>query len=205
MRRYETIAIIDPELSEDDRRPVLDRVEGLIPQQDGLLIETDQWGGRKLAYEIKKKVRGFYVRFDYCGTGALVNEIERFFRIDDRVLKYMTVLQDDRINIDEIKEQIAAAAAAEAAKKEQVRKAAEKPAEAPAAEAAKKAAEKPAEAPAVETVESEDNAEAVEEAATDENEPEDQPAAEEPPQDAPAEDESEKKEPAAEDAETENK
>ena len=162
MRRYETIVIIDPDLSEDDRRPVLDRVEGLIPQQDGLLIETDQWGGRKLAYEIKKKVRGFYVRFDYCGTGALVNEIERFFRIDDRVLKYMTVLQDDRIDIDELKEQIAAAAAAEAAKQEE----------------AKKAAEKPAEAPAVETVESEDAAEAVEDAATDETEPEDQPAAE---------------------------
>ena len=113
MRRYETIVIIDPDLSEDDRRPVLDRVEGLIPQQNGLLVETDQWGARKLAYEIKKKVRGFYVRFDYCGAGALVNEIERFFRIDDRVLKYMTVLQDESVDVEQIKAQLAAAAAHE--------------------------------------------------------------------------------------------
>ena len=110
MRRYETITIIDPDLSEEERRPVLERVEGLMPQQDGLLVEIDEWGARKLAYEIKKKMRGFYVRFDYCGTGELVNEIERFFRIDDRVLKYMTVLQEDQVDIDQIKAMIAAAA-----------------------------------------------------------------------------------------------
>ena len=164
MRRYETIAIIDPDLSEDDRQPVLDRVEGLIPQQDGLLVETDQWGARKLAYEIKKKVRGFYVRFDYCGTGALVNEIERFFRIDDRVLKYMTVLQDDKIDIEKIKEQITAAAAL---KQEETATEAETQV---AAEAAESAAA----------------SETVDETATAEDETDEKPAADDEPEDQPA-------------------
>ena len=109
MRRYETIIIIDPDLSAENREPVLERVKDVIVQQDGYLAFIDDWGSRKLAYEIKKKERGYYVRFDFCGTGALVDEIERFFRIDDRVLKYMTVLLDKIADIEKIKEEVAAA------------------------------------------------------------------------------------------------
>ena len=109
MRRYETITIIDPDLSEEDRKPVLDRISELITQQDGYLAIFDEWGSRKLAYDIKKKSHGYYVRVDYCGTGALVDEIERFFRIDDRILKYMTVLLDEEADIESIKNEIALA------------------------------------------------------------------------------------------------
>jgi len=92
MRRYETIVIVDPDLGEEQRGPVFDRIRELIPQKGGLLVAFDEWGGRKLAYEIKKKQRGYFVRVDYCGGGDLVSEMERQFRIDDRVMKYMTVL-----------------------------------------------------------------------------------------------------------------
>ena len=108
MRRYETIIIIDPDLSAEEREPVLERVKDVIAQQDGYLAFIDDWGARKLAYEIKKKERGYYLRFDFCGTGAVVDEIERFFRIDDRVLKYMTVLLDKNADIEKIKEEVAA-------------------------------------------------------------------------------------------------
>ncbi len=107
MRRYETIIITDPDLSAEEREPVLQRVTDVINQGDGYLALTDEWGARKLAYEIKKKDRGYYIRFDFCGTGAVVNEMERFFRIDDRVLKYMTVLLDETADIEKIKEEIA--------------------------------------------------------------------------------------------------
>ena len=109
MRRYETIIITDPDLSPEQRDPVLQRVADVINQGNGYLALTDEWGARKLAYEIKKRDRGYYIRFDFCGTGAMVNEIERFFRIDDRVLKYMTVLLDKAADIEKIKEEIAAA------------------------------------------------------------------------------------------------
>ena len=114
MRRYETITILDPDLSEDQRTAVFSRLQELIPQQGGLLAFVDEWGSRQLGYEIKKRERGYYVRFDYCGTGAVVDEIERLFRIDDRVLKYMTVLTDDDPNLDSIKEEIARAEAEKA-------------------------------------------------------------------------------------------
>ena len=118
MRRYETIIIIDPDLSDDDRNQVLERVTNLIPKEDGFLIMLDEWGNRKLAYEIKKKVRGYYVRIDYCGMGSLVDEMERFFRIDDKVLKFMTVLLEKDADAESIKEEMAKAKSeAEAARK----------------------------------------------------------------------------------------
>ncbi|HUV51006.1 MAG TPA: 30S ribosomal protein S6 [Anaerolineae bacterium] len=112
MRRYETIVIIDPDLSNEQRLPVFEKTKGLIIQQGGFLVVVDEWGDKRLAYEIKKKSRGYYVRLDFCGTGALVSEIERFFRIDDSVLKYMTVLLDKDADVERIKKQLAEAEAA---------------------------------------------------------------------------------------------
>jgi small subunit ribosomal protein S6 len=105
MRRYETIIILDPDISEDGRAPVFDRISDTISQGNGFLVLRDDWGNRKLAYEIKKKPRGFYTRFDFCGTGTIVDEIERFCRIDDRVMKYLTVLIDEAADVDKIKEE----------------------------------------------------------------------------------------------------
>ncbi len=111
MRRYETIVIIDPDLSNEQRLPIFEKLKDLIAKQDGFLVIVDEWGDKQLAYEIKKRSRGYYVRLDFCGTGALVNEMERFFRIDDRVLKYMTVLLDKDADVERIKEQMAEAEA----------------------------------------------------------------------------------------------
>ena len=115
MRRYETIFIIDNDLSEEGRSPILEKLENLIQQYDGLRVMFDEWGTKRLAYEIKKKARGYYVCLDYCGSATLVNEIERFFRIDDRVLKYMTVVLDKDVDIENVKEEIAKAEEAKAA------------------------------------------------------------------------------------------
>ncbi len=103
MRRYETIIIIDPDLTEESRAPIFERFNDIFKQQNGFLIETDDWGVKKLAYEIKKRTRGYYTRLDYCGGGDLVNELERFCRIDDKVLKYMTVVLDKAADLDGIK------------------------------------------------------------------------------------------------------
>ena len=111
MRRYETIVIVDPDVGDEQRGLVLDRIKELIPQQNGILVKIDTWGTKKLAYEIKKKMRGFYARVDYCGSGPLVDEIERFFKIDDRVLKFMTVMLAQTVDPAQIQEEIAKAAA----------------------------------------------------------------------------------------------
>jgi small subunit ribosomal protein S6 len=107
MRRYETIFIANPDLTEEARVSLFDRMESIITERNGLQVETDVWGTKRLAYAIKKKERGHYVRFDYCGSGEIVNELERTARIDDRILKYMTVLLDEAPDLDQIREAIA--------------------------------------------------------------------------------------------------
>jgi len=126
MRRYETIVIVDPDLGEEQRGVVFDKIRELIPQKGGLLVEFDEWGGRKLAYEIKKKQRGHYVRVNYCGGGDLVSEMERQFRIDDRVMKYMTILLDTEADMERIQE-----AMTQAEQEAEAAAAASKPAESP--------------------------------------------------------------------------
>lgn len=164
MRRYETIIITDPDLGEEARKSLTGKMGELMAAESGYLIKQDDWGVRKLAYEIRKKPRGFYTLFDFCGEGALVDEMERQFRIDDRVLKYMTVVLDKDADLEAIKADIAAAEAEAAAAKAPAEAAAQTPAEetpaaAPTEEAAAPAVAEP-------TTETEEKAQPAETADT---------------------------------------
>jgi small subunit ribosomal protein S6 len=116
MKRYETISIIDPDISEEARAQFLDRIQDIITQRDGYIAKLELWGMKKLTYEIRKKTRGYYVLFDFCGTGNIVDEMERIFRIDDRCIKFMTILLADNVTIEGVKEEIAQKEAAQRAK-----------------------------------------------------------------------------------------
>ncbi len=109
MRRYETVFIVNSELSEEQHQPLFDKLEGLVSDDQGVLVKFDKWGHKKLAYEIKKQTRGYYVLMDFCGHGALVKEVERSMRLDDRVLKYMTVVKDKTVDVEAVKADIEAA------------------------------------------------------------------------------------------------
>ena len=111
VRRYETIVILDPDLPDETRQPLVDRVLALIEQFQGTLLKLDPWGARQLAYPIQKKKRGYYVRFDYCGEGPLVDEIERYFKITDSFLKYMTIVLDKDADPERIRQELAEAEA----------------------------------------------------------------------------------------------
>lgn len=115
MRRYETVFIVDPDVSEDDRKQRFDKVIDLITTMKGAIIEMDEWGSKRLAYEIRKKTRGHYMRMDYCGTGELVAEMERTFRIDDKILKFMTIILQDNADPEKIKVELAETRAKKAA------------------------------------------------------------------------------------------
>jgi small subunit ribosomal protein S6 len=106
MRRYETIFIVDPDVSDEQRGLLFTRLEELFTQYGGFLVARDEWGVKKLAYEIRKRSRGFYVRVDYCGDGPLVDEIERSFRIDDKILKFMTIILAKDVDIEQVKEEM---------------------------------------------------------------------------------------------------
>lgn len=121
MRRYETIFIADPDLQDDVRADLFDKFKNLIEQEKGIIVSLDDWGNRKLAYEIRKKARGHYVCLTYGGTGALVNELERNFRLDDKVLKFMTILLDKDVDPDALAQEIEAEAVARSAQAENAR------------------------------------------------------------------------------------
>jgi len=143
MRRYETIVIIDPDLGKDARETLFGQVRDQIDQYSGRLIKFDEWGNRQLAYKIRKKPRGHYVRLDYCGTIALVDEMERRFKINDSFMKFMTVLLDKEVDLAAIEAEIAEIAEQEkaaASAREKARAAAEQAAAKNAKDAEKDAA-----------------------------------------------------------------
>ena len=107
MRRYETIFIIRPNVAEDNITEIIDRNTGIIVDDfSGIMLTIDKWGLKKLAYNIKKEQQGYYVYIQYAGLPAAVTEMERLLRIDDKVLKYMTIkLQDQFIPDPEIDEE----------------------------------------------------------------------------------------------------
>ena len=109
MRRYETIFIARPNVTEDEIEAIAAKTTSIIEGDGGTIIRIDKWGLKKLAYLIKKESQGYYVFADYAGIPASVAEIERVSRIDDRILKYLTVKIADTCDPEAVKEQLAKA------------------------------------------------------------------------------------------------
>ncbi len=105
MRKYETVFISDPDLKDQARTELFDKVRNIIAKGKGVLSDFDEWGNKKLAYEIKKKLRGHYVCVTYGGTGELVKELERNFGLSDDVLKFMTILLSDNVTAEQLEEE----------------------------------------------------------------------------------------------------
>jgi small subunit ribosomal protein S6 len=110
MRRYETIFILRPSAGEEEISKIINSTTQIITDEQGSIIEMNRWGMKKLAYLIKKESLGYYVFCDFAGTPAAVAEIERKFRIDDLVLKYLTIKTADTIGEEGIAKAIAAVA-----------------------------------------------------------------------------------------------
>lgn len=91
MRRYETIYITLPDLSEEEQVALQEKMRSLIAAQQGELINLEDWGVKKLGYEIKKNKNGRYYLLDYRAASDLVRALERNLRLNDRVLKFLTV------------------------------------------------------------------------------------------------------------------
>lgn len=105
MRRYETIIIIHPNAGEDDITGIIDKTTEIIESNDGSIVTIDKWGLKKLAYLIKKEQQGYYVLIEYAGKPEAVAEMERIYRINDKVLKFMTIKTQDVYSPDPPKEE----------------------------------------------------------------------------------------------------
>lgn len=113
MNRYETLFIVQSELTSEDITAVIDRYSKIITDNKGTALKVERWGKRKLAYLIRKQARGFYILIDFACKSEIVFELERNLKFDDKVLKYMTVKLTDGITAEEIEKELAGAQKAE--------------------------------------------------------------------------------------------
>ncbi|MCU1289925.1 MAG: ribosomal protein [Acidobacteria bacterium] len=94
-RTYEVMYIADPETADDVVGKVNETVTTLVQNEGGTIVRTDDIGRRRLAYPINKKKEGYYVLFEIEGSGQEIAEIERRMRVNDAILRYMTVRVDE--------------------------------------------------------------------------------------------------------------
>lgn len=111
MKRYEVVAILKPDLPEEDITAIIERSSNIITERKGVIAKIDKWGKRRLSYEIKKSKDGFYFLIDFAGDGPIIAEMERNFKIDDRVLKFLTVKKGGAVTREGMDAEIAAAEA----------------------------------------------------------------------------------------------
>ena len=97
MREYETTFIIQPELSEEGVQAVCGRVEAILDKQGATRLFYDDMGRRRLAYGIRNFQKGHYLTIFYLDDGKVVAELERALRLDDSVLRYLTVLANPEV------------------------------------------------------------------------------------------------------------
>jgi small subunit ribosomal protein S6 len=110
MRRYETVWVVDGDLPDEEVQATIDKFTRIISTQGGTLVDLDEWGRRKLAYKIKGATRGYYILADFAGSPAAVKELERNYRIDDRVIRYHTVKKADKVDLEALQAEMAAKA-----------------------------------------------------------------------------------------------
>jgi len=95
-REYETIYILRPDITNEVIGQVNVKIRGVVEAGGGTLLKVENWGKRKLAYEIKKETKGIYLYYRYLGDTSLVAEIERTLRLADAQMRYLSVkLADD--------------------------------------------------------------------------------------------------------------
>jgi small subunit ribosomal protein S6 len=90
-REYETIFILKPDVSNEVIGATNTKVRGVIEAGAGTMLKVENWGRRKLAYEVKKQLKGIYIFFRYLGDPGLVEEVERNLHLTDSVIRQYSV------------------------------------------------------------------------------------------------------------------
>ena len=94
-RTYEVMFIVDMAATEDDITRLNENLQQVIREQGGTITKSENIGRRQLAYPIGRKTEGYYVLFEVDGSGREIAELERRMRVNDQVLRYITVRVDE--------------------------------------------------------------------------------------------------------------
>ena len=94
-RQYEVVYIVDPAVEEDEVTRLTDSLKQIATDQGGTVTKTESLGRRPLAYEILHKTEGNFVLLEIEGSGREIAELERRMRVNDRIIRYITVRVDE--------------------------------------------------------------------------------------------------------------
>lgn len=98
MRGYETVLIARADMKDDSLEDFKKKILQIIEREGGILRGIEDWGKKRLAYEIRRHRKGNYILFNYTGEDGLTMELERNLKIDERSLKYMTIRIEDSLD-----------------------------------------------------------------------------------------------------------
>ena len=91
MNYYENALILNENLPEAELRAALERIKGVMQDAGGKVVKTDEWGMRRLAYEMDRHKRGFYIFIVFKAPPTAVRKLEEFYKVFDPVMKYMVI------------------------------------------------------------------------------------------------------------------
>ncbi len=94
-RVYELVFIVDPDLDEDSVTKLSENLQQIVTDQGGTIVKAESMGRRKLAYPINRRTEGHYMLFEIEGTGKEIAELERRMRVNDQIVRYITVRVDE--------------------------------------------------------------------------------------------------------------
>jgi small subunit ribosomal protein S6 len=96
LRTYEALYIASPELDEDGIQTVVSSVEDLVTSNEGTIVRSENWGRRKLAYEVKGFSEGNYVLLRFTASPEFIAKLEASFKLNESIIRYLTVHLDAR-------------------------------------------------------------------------------------------------------------
>lgn len=95
--QYELTYIISGVLKNKDIEDIVRRVNNFVDENGGEILEVDEWGSQRLAYEIEKKRSGHYVNMYFEAPGEMIAKLERAMEIEDNILRYLTLRMDAKM------------------------------------------------------------------------------------------------------------
>ncbi len=96
MNKYELAVVISAKLEDDERAATLEKVKGHITKHGGTITNVDEWGKKRLAYEVQKMKEPFYYFIQFEGDSTVPAEIESRIRLNENVVRYLVVRQDEK-------------------------------------------------------------------------------------------------------------
>ena len=96
MKKYEALFVIRPDAPEEMVAEVTEKAQQQVTRNGGIILGLENWGRKKLAYEIKRFTEGVYIKMDFEATGDVVDKLARHLTLAEEVIRYQTTRQDEK-------------------------------------------------------------------------------------------------------------